>query len=46
MGGVPAAQIGTVTDDATLKVRGIGGRPVLSEPVSDLKEAWQAPLRW
>jgi len=27
-------------------VVGLGGGTVVDEPLADLKEAWQAPLRW
>ena len=43
--GVPAARIGTVTGEDLLTARA-GGRKVLEAPLADLKEAWQAPLRW
>ena len=43
---VPHAQVGSVTDDATFKVTGLGGNVVVDESIADLKETWQAPLRW
>jgi len=46
MAGVPCGRIGTVTDDGAFRVVGLGGGTVVDEPLADLKEAWQAPLRW
>jgi phosphoribosylformylglycinamidine synthase len=46
MTGVPHARIGRVTDDDAFTVAGLGGRTVVDESIADLKEAWQAPLRW
>ncbi len=46
MGGVPFARVGSVTEGAALDVAGLGGEVVIDEPIADLKEAWQAPLRW
>jgi len=39
------ASIGSVTADATLAIKGLSGRTVVSAPLGALKEAWQAPLR-
>ncbi len=46
MSNAPYAVIGEVTDSATLEVYGQDGRRVLNKSISDLKEAWQSPLRW
>jgi len=46
MSGVDFAHIGRVTGDKKLEVVGLKGGIVLSAPISDLKEAWQKPLRW
>jgi phosphoribosylformylglycinamidine synthase len=46
LGDVPFGEIGRVTDGGTFTVRGLGGEIVVDEPLADLKEAWQAPLRW
>ena len=42
----PHARIGAVTDDGAFEVVGLNGNVVISEPIADLKESWQAPLRW
>jgi len=44
--GVPFGRIGEVTDDGTVTVTGLNGEVVVKESIRDLKEAWQAPLRW
>jgi phosphoribosylformylglycinamidine synthase II len=46
MGGVDLAEVGRVNDLGVLEVSGLGGGRVLAESISDLKEAWQKPLRW
>lgn len=46
MEGVDFADIGLVTNENELVVYGISGKGVLSVSVSELKEAWQKPLRW
>ena len=38
--------IGRVTGDGNFLVRRLQGRTVIEEDISDLKEAWQKPLRW
>ncbi len=47
-GELPIGRIGEVmgADAARLVVRGLGGDPTIDAPLSDLKSAWQAPLRW
>ena len=38
--------IGRVTADGKFLVRGLEGQTIIEENISDLKEAWQRPLRW
>jgi phosphoribosylformylglycinamidine synthase len=46
MKGVACARIGNVVKSPSFRVKGLGGDIVLDEPIDDLKEAWQKPLRW
>jgi phosphoribosylformylglycinamidine synthase II len=46
MAGVDFAAIGQVTRKGKVEVYGLGGEMVLSALNSELKEAWQRPLRW
>ena len=46
MEGVSLAIIGQVTDSKTLEIYGLEGKKIMTRPVSELKEAWQKPLRW
>ncbi|MFC1864813.1 phosphoribosylformylglycinamidine synthase subunit PurL, partial [Chloroflexota bacterium] len=46
MSGASLALIGQVTDSEVLEIYGVNGRRVLDRSVSDLKEAWQRPIRW
>ena len=46
MQSVNIAQIGRVTAARFVEVNGLSGATVLREKISDLKEAWQKPLRW
>jgi phosphoribosylformylglycinamidine synthase II len=46
MGENVCAAIGGLTEDDRLEVYGIKGEKVVSSPLSELKEAWQKPLRW
>jgi phosphoribosylformylglycinamidine (FGAM) synthase-like enzyme len=46
MGDAVWAVIGEVTGSGMLEVYGQDGRKVLNKSISDLKEAWQSPLRW
>jgi phosphoribosylformylglycinamidine synthase len=41
---LPCACIGTVMDDAHLKVEGLQGDTAISLPVSELKAAWKSPF--
>jgi phosphoribosylformylglycinamidine synthase len=42
--GHPYACIGTVTEDPTLRIKGIEGKELLSLPVEKLKRAWKRPF--
>ncbi|HEX3598665.1 MAG TPA: AIR synthase-related protein, partial [Lacipirellulaceae bacterium] len=46
--GCPRASIGVVRDDAQLRIAFETARPgcLVDLPIDQLKEAWQAPLRW
>jgi phosphoribosylformylglycinamidine synthase len=46
MNGVDFAAIGKVKSDEGFEVYGINGVSVLSASITELKEAWQKPLRW
>ncbi len=46
MRGVTVAAIGQVTDNDRLEVYGRDNRLILSQAISELKAAWQKPLRW
>ena len=46
LGGNFFAMIGQVNNTDRFEVTGTKGKRVVSVPVSDLKEAWQKPLRW
>ena len=45
MSGVDFAEIGWVTDEGILEVYGRQGK-VLTATITELKDAWQKPLRW
>jgi len=40
------SEIGTVTKKKELVIRGLDKKTVIKAPIAELKEAWQAPLRW
>jgi phosphoribosylformylglycinamidine synthase len=44
--GVPHGLIGNVAEDKTFTIKGKSNNILISEKISDLKESWQAPLRW
>ena len=44
--GTAIAEIGRVTDNDKLEVHGRNGKKLLDVTISELKEAWQQPLRW
>ena len=46
LSGVPFAAAGRVTETARFRVHGREGDALIDEPVAELKEAWQKPLRW
>jgi phosphoribosylformylglycinamidine synthase II len=46
MAGTDFAPIGRVTEVEHLEVKGRSGKTVLTALLSELKEAWQKPLRW
>jgi len=46
MKGTRFAAIGQVTDSEVLEIYGVNGKPVVTKSISELKEAWQRPLRW
>jgi len=46
MGNCVFAPVGTVTEQGGFNVRGLDGRCVVQTSIGELKEAWQAPLRW
>lgn len=43
---VPHAKIGEVTDTARVMIVGGNGESLIDSSNTDLKEAWQSPLRW
>ena len=46
MGDIPLGLIGRLTEGGEFRMTGLGGDPVVSAKIADLKEAWQEPLRW
>ena len=44
--GVSLATIGQVTDSEVLEIYGLDGNRILLKAISELKEAWQKPIRW
>ncbi|MDO8568423.1 MAG: phosphoribosylformylglycinamidine synthase subunit PurL, partial [Dehalococcoidales bacterium] len=44
--GTSFALIGRVTDSNKLEIKGMTGNKIVDAALSDLKEAWQKPLRW
>jgi len=46
MAGISLASIGQVTDGEVLEIYGVDGRRVVTASVSELREAWQKPIRW
>ena len=46
MDGCVFAPIGTVVEQTDFKVTGLDGNHVVQSNIHELKEAWQAPLRW
>lgn len=46
MGATTLNLIGEITNDDRLTIEGLDGSPVVEQPISVLKEAWQRPLKW
>jgi len=46
LAGVDFAEIGQVTKNKKLEVKGRNGKFILKADIDELKEAWQKPLRW
>jgi len=46
MKGAKLAAIGQVTDSGRVEIYGLRGAKVLDKSITELKEAWQKPLRW
>ncbi|MBN2010383.1 phosphoribosylformylglycinamidine synthase subunit PurL [candidate division KSB1 bacterium] len=43
---IPCACIGKVRADDKFEVIGLNGKKIIHASIAELKEAWQAPLRW
>jgi phosphoribosylformylglycinamidine synthase II len=43
---IPCGLLGKVTSEPLLKIYGLNNKLIVNETIHDLKEAWQAPLRW
>jgi phosphoribosylformylglycinamidine synthase subunit PurSL len=46
MAGIDMAPIGHVNQEEVLEIHGLNGDIIVKSPLSELKEAWQKPLRW
>ena len=46
MDGVSLSNIGQVTDGEILEIYGLKGDRIVNKSISELKEAWQKPIRW
>jgi len=46
MRGISLATIGQVTGSGVLEIYGLNGQQILHKSLSELKEAWQKPIRW
>ncbi|MDV2989721.1 MAG: phosphoribosylformylglycinamidine synthase subunit PurL [Dehalogenimonas sp.] len=46
MGMTPVALIGVVASDDRVVVKGLNGNVVIDQGITDLKNAWQRPLKW
>ena len=44
--GLPLTQIGTTAKEPRLRIAGANGEWLVWAKLSELKEAWQKPLRW
>ncbi|HHT9138891.1 MAG TPA: phosphoribosylformylglycinamidine synthase subunit PurL [Candidatus Wunengus sp. YC60] len=43
---IPCGMLGKVTAEPFLKIYGLNNKLIVHENICDLKESWQAPLRW
>jgi len=43
---IPCGLLGKATTEPLLKIYGLNNKLIVNENIYDLKEAWQAPLRW
>ena len=43
---IPYGLLGKVIREPVFTIYGLDNKPVVNESIYDLKEAWQAPLRW
>jgi hypothetical protein len=46
MDGVGVSNIGQVADGEVLEIYGLDGSRIVNRSISELKEAWQKPIRW
>ncbi len=46
MAGTALAAIGQVNSSGVVEVYGLNGNRIVAESITELKEAWQKPLRW
>jgi phosphoribosylformylglycinamidine synthase len=46
LAGVPCKQIGQTCKEQRLRIAGADGQWIIEAQLTDLKEAWQKPLRW
>lgn len=46
MGATSLAAIGQVSDSEVLEIYGLSGARIVAKSLSELKEAWQRPIRW
>jgi phosphoribosylformylglycinamidine synthase len=46
MGGAAFGAIGEVNDTRVLNLYGKSGKKLIGKPVSELKDAWQRPMKW
>ena len=46
MDGASLSNIGQVTESEVLEIYGLNGSRIINKSISELKEAWQKPIRW
>lgn len=46
LGSVPVAKLGQTVKEPRLRIAGTSGEWLVWAPLAELKESWQAPLRW